>query len=149
MKKKSKIQWVKTGVMVLFLAVGSFAYAQPGGQGGRPNPGERFDHMLNVLVDSVGINEAQTVKAKAINEKYKKVFEEARTEMQNGGDREQMRQKFRSTMVEYDKEITALLTDEQKVTYEKVKANRRAEMQKNRGNRPQPEGGQRAPRGGR
>lgn len=150
MKKKSTKGIILSMVMVLFGGMGMAAFAQPGGPGGRPGPGERFDRMLNVLVDSVGIDGAQTEKVKVVNTKYQKIFEEARQQMQDGADREQMREKFRSTMLEYDKEISAILTKEQNVKYDKVKANRRARMQRERPNGPRPEGerGQRGPRGG-
>lgn len=135
---KSMKSVIKVVLFTIVFGMGSIAFAQQGGgagnNGGKSGPGERFDRALTLLVDSVGINEAQAVKVKAVNSKYEKTFTEARDEMQNGGDREQMREKFRSIMTEYDKEITAILTDEQNVKYKAMKQERMNQRKKQNAN---------------
>ena len=109
--------------------------SRPGqGRGGR---GGGFGGMRNLL-EGLGLNEEQQAKMEEINaarqEEMRSVFEELRN---GGGDREAMMAKFREFGEKYQKDIEAILTDEQKTKL--------AELREQ-----QPQGGQGRPgQGGR
>ena len=109
--------------------------SRPGqGRGGR---GGGFGGMRDLL-EGLGLNEEQQAKMEEINaarqEEMRSVFEELRN---GGGDREAMMAKFREFGEKYQKDIEAILTDEQKTKL--------AELREQ-----QPQGGQGRPgQGGR
>lgn len=139
---KSPVLGIRVLALVILLGIGSNAFGQRG-NGQRPSIGDRFERSLKVLVDSVGIDEKQVAKVEVVNSKYEKEFTVLRDEMQESENRDEMREKFKSVMTKYDKEVTAILTDDQKVKYTKIKEARIKKMKKNHANE---EG--RPPRGG-
>ena len=121
-------------MITIFMCVFSLAQAQgqrgtgqrpagggAGGGGGQGqfDPAAMVDRQVQTLKDSISLTDAQVPKVKEIVTKYSA---EMRTMRESGGfDREAMT----AIQTKQSTEIKALLTDAQKVKYDKYMANRR------------------------
>lgn len=113
--------------IALILAGGSFtAQAQPGGGMGM-DPEKRAEQQTATMTEKLSLSEAQAAKVKEINLKYAQKMKEARDKAD--GDRDAMRTAMTTIREEQDKELQAVMTDEQWQQWLKI----REEM---RGNRP-------------
>ena len=100
----------------------------PGGQG-KKGPGMRVGRMQQEVLAKLNLTAAQKAKIEALN---KKMQAEVQKLMQ-GGDREQMREKFRPLMEQHRKDLMAILTKEQQVKYEQLVKEAREKMRQGRG----------------
>ena len=103
-------------------------------QGQRRSPAENLDRTLKFLVDSIGIDAKQKTLVEGINAKYVKQYEALRTEADGGADKDAMREKMKDVTKKYDTEVSAVLTKEQLVKYNKSKEQRKNAYQKQQGN---------------
>lgn len=129
-------------IAVLLLTVFSLAQAQRN-TGQRPSksengqqprmtdPAERIERQTQRLSEALSLNEDQITKVKEIYTKnaetHRKAFEEARASGEEI-DREKMHEQMKASMAKQDNEIKALLTDEQKVKFEKFIKEREEKM---------------------
>jgi Spy/CpxP family protein refolding chaperone len=133
-------------ITVLFLSVFSLAQAQRN-TGERPSksddgghrmmdPAERIERQTQRLTEALSLNEDQVTKVKGIYtkyaEKHRKAFEEARASGEEI-DRDKMHETMKASMTKQDNEIKALLTDEQKVKFEKYIEEREEKMKNRQG----------------
>lgn len=109
-------------VTAMFLGMTTVARAQDQGRGGRPN-------MAAMLLKDITLSPAQQAKVDSINTKYRDQMMALRNE---GGDRETMMQKRRDLMEKERDEIKAVLTDDQKKTFDKNVEDMRQNMQNRR-----------------
>jgi len=150
-----KLTLFLSAVLMLSLSV-TTAMAQYGGgqrEGGqqgqqgqrqRMSYAERQEQRLTQLTKDLSLTEDQVAKAKELNKKYDKKMTDLRNQASTPEERQAQRGKFREVMDEYDKEFKALLTDEQKVKYDKIQEERRQRF-----NRQGPPDGERPQRGER
>ncbi len=106
--------------------------AQPPAGGDRPmmDPVKRAEQQTAQMTEKLALSEAQSVKIKEINLKYaekSKAMREANTD----GDWSATREKMTALRTEQDAELKTMLTSDQWATWEKVRAEQRA----NRGDR--------------
>lgn len=116
---------------MLFLAL-TTTFAQRGfdRQGERPTAEERAQRQTERLQEELKLSEEQTASVKAVNEKYAKKMEEL---WQNRPDeREAMREQMQSLKAEREKEITAVLSEEQTQQWEALKAKKQKRFQEGR-----------------
>ena len=101
---------------LLQMAMGQDQQRGPGGpgQGMRMSPKERAEAIGKQLA----LDSLTTVKVTAVFEKYQKIMGEKRTELQ--GDMDAMRTAFTEIREKQNKEVTALLTEEQAKKYEEI-----------------------------
>ena len=110
-------------VTAMFLGMTTVAHAQDQqGRGGRPN-------MAAMLLKDITLSPAQQAKVDSINTKYRDQMTALRNE---GGDRDAMMQKRRELMEKQRDEIKAILTDDQKKTFDKNVEDMRQNMQNRR-----------------
>lgn len=109
-------------VTAMFLGMTTVAHAQDQGRGGRPNMGA-------MLLKDITLSSAQQAKVDSITAKYRDQMTALRNE---GGDRETMMQKRRDLMEKQRDEIRAVLTDDQKKTFDKNVEDMRQNMQNRR-----------------
>ncbi|MFC0876278.1 Spy/CpxP family protein refolding chaperone [Saccharicrinis sp. FJH2] len=114
------------------------------GQRQRMSYAERQEQRLTQLTKDLSLTEDQVTKAKELNKKYDKKMTDMRNQATTPEERQAQRGKFREVMDEYNKEFKALLTDEQKVKYDKI-----IEERRQRFNRQGPPNGERPQRGNR
>lgn len=112
-------------IAVMFvLALAANSYAQ---MGGGMNPQERMKRTMEEYKTKLTLTDEQVVKVEAI---LKAQTEEMATIRANaGGDREAMRSAIMDLRAKTDKQIEAILTDEQKVEYKKLQEERAQRMQ--------------------
>lgn len=114
--------------LVLFLMVALFTtsglFAQ---QRQRATPEERAKRQTEALVKELGLTTEQKDKVYEINLKYA----QPRTNTANT-DREKRREEFQKLQKEKDDAIKAVLTDEQKVKYEKYQKDLQEKMKEGR-----------------
>lgn len=105
--------------MAMFFGITTVAQAQDQpGRGNRPN-------MSAMLLKDITLSTAQQAKVDSINAKYRDQMMALRNE---GGDRETMMSKRRDLMEKQRDEIKAVLTDDQKKTFDKNVEDMRANM---------------------
>lgn len=100
--------------LVVFAGLLQMAFAQGMGQGMRMSPKERAE----ALAKQLSLDDAQTKEVVAIFEKYQKIMTAKREELQ--GDREGMRAAMLEIREKQNKEILALLTEDQAKKYEEI-----------------------------
>ena len=118
--------------VILISSVG-VNYAQPQGQRQRMSPEERE----KMMVDTLGLDEAQQVKFSEISARYRESFSEIRQQMRNGDEqsRQELFPKMRELNEARNKEIRAILNPEQAKKFDEIQKQREERM-KNRGMRP-------------
>lgn len=110
-------------VTAMFLGMTTVARAQEQGRpGGRPN-------MAAMLLKDITLSPAQQARVDSIDAKYR---DQMQTLRNSGDDRETMMQKRRDLMEKQRDEIKAVLTDDQKKTFDKNVEDMRANMQNRR-----------------
>ena len=108
------------------LGIAGFAQAQQGGgRGMMMKPEER----VKQLDEKLKLSDDQKTKLTAVFTEQAESMKKMREEMQ-GGDRDAMREKIQKFRAENDVKVSAILTDDQKKTYEVWQKEQRAEMQK-------------------
>lgn len=120
-------------VATMVLGVSTVARAQEAQQQGR---GARGAQMMAALLKDITLTETQKTEVEKIQGKYREQMTALRTEMQNGGDRDALMQKNRELAGKQRDEIKAVLTDEQKKTFDKNAEEWQKQMQQQRGQRP-------------
>lgn len=111
---------MKKVLAVLFLLIGSVSLSKAqGGPGHFPKrtPEERVKMQMERLPQTLSLTEEQRTKIAAIYLSQSKSRDSLITSMRQGGDREAMRAKIMELNAASDKQITALLSDEQKKAY--------------------------------
>ncbi|WP_316836499.1 DUF4890 domain-containing protein [Pedobacter nutrimenti] len=117
-------------IFCLLFSVITFANAQ----GGRKmaDPAERAKKSTDRLAEKLSLNDDQKTKVLAIYTdqatQMNKAWEDSKE------DKGAMKTKVAGIMSDSDAKITALLTDDQKKAYDALKAERKAAMEKRRGN---------------
>jgi protein CpxP len=113
----------------LMLGIAGFANAQQGGGQGRMmmKPEER----VKQLDEKLKLSDDQKTKLTTVFTEQAETMKKMREEMQ-GGDRDAMREKMQKMRADNDAKVTAVLTDDQKKTYETWQKEQRAEMEKRR-----------------
>lgn len=110
----------------LMLGIAGFAQAQQGGgRGMMMKPEER----VKQLDEKLKLSDDQKTKLTAVFTEQADTMKKLREEGQ-GGDREAMREKVQKLRADNDIKVSAVLTDDQKKTYEAWQKEQRAEMQK-------------------
>lgn len=110
----------------LMLGIAGFAQAQQGGgRGMMMKPEDR----VKQLDEKLKLNDDQKTKLTTVFTEQAEAMKKMREEMQ-GTDRDAMREKMQKFRADNDAKITAVLTDDQKKTYETWQKEQRAEMQK-------------------
>lgn len=106
-----------------------------GGPGGRNfNPEEFAKRQSEEMKKALDLSDEQTKQVYDISIESSKKMREMREKMQDGGDREAMREMFQQARQETDEKIKALLTDGQKTKYDEWQEERRERMRQQRGN---------------
>jgi len=95
--------------------------------GGGMNPQERMKRTLEELKTRLTLTDAQFAKADTILQAQ--TAEMTKIRESSGGDREAMRSAIMDLRAKTDKQIEAILTDEQKVEYKKLQEERAQRMQ--------------------
>lgn len=110
---------LRTALLVAVLSLGVTTVsaaqepqAQPQGRGGR-------GMNMQALLTGITLTADQQVKVDSIVKKYQAERETLRAEAQAGGDRQAMMTKMRELMTKQTDEVQAVLTDEQKKTFQK------------------------------
>ncbi|KAF0141942.1 MAG: hypothetical protein FD122_1029 [Stygiobacter sp.] len=119
---KVKAIFVIAVMFVLSLAANSYAQ-----MGGGMNPQERMKRTLEELKTRLTLTDAQFAKADTILQAQ--TAEMMKIRESSGGDREAMRSAIMDLRAKTDKQIEAILTDEQKVEYKKLQEERAQRMQ--------------------
>lgn len=127
---KNMLKLALSAFLFLFILIG--AQAQPPAGGDRPmmDPVKRAEQQTAMMTEKLSLSEAQAAKIKEINLKYaekSKVLRETNT----SGDWTAMRDQMTALRTEQDAELKTMLTSDQWATWEKVRAEQRA----NRGER--------------
>lgn len=114
----------KLGFILMILILGtSVSMAQRGGQDFDPE--ERAKAQTEELKELLDLKKDQEKKVYELNLKAGKDMAKMRSEMQGGGDRDAMREKFGKLRAEQNKEMKKILTDAQYEKYEKYLEERR------------------------
>jgi hypothetical protein len=109
--------------VAMFLGITTVARAQDNaGRGNRPN-------MSAMLFKDITLSPAQQAKADSISSKYREQMQALRA---GGGDQQEMRAKSRELNEKQRDELKALLTDDQKKTFDKNYEDMRQQMQNRR-----------------
>ncbi|MFL5612794.1 MAG: Spy/CpxP family protein refolding chaperone [Gemmatimonadaceae bacterium] len=109
--------------VAMFLGITTVARAQdPQGRGNRPN-------MSAMLFKDITLTPAQQAKADSISSKYREQMQALRA---GGGDQQEMRAKGRELQEKQRDELKAILTDDQKKTFDKNVEDMRQQMQNRR-----------------
>jgi len=112
-------------VAAMFLGMTTVAHAQDpqqAGRGNRPN-------MSAMLFKDITLSPAQQAKADSIQTKYRDQMQALRA---SGGDQQEMRTKRMEMMEKQRDELKAILTDDQKKTFDKNVEDMRQQMQNRR-----------------
>ena len=111
--------------VAMFFGITNVAHAQDPQQAGRGGRG----NMAAMLFKDITLSPAQQAKADSIQAKYR----DQMTALRNaGGDQTEMRQKRTEMMEKQRDELKAILTDDQKKTFDKNIEEMRANMQNRR-----------------
>lgn len=105
----------------LLLGVITFAQAQDGGDRKMHTPEERATKRTEQLTKKLNLTADQQTKVKAIFLDQATAMSKVREE--NKGDRDAVMAKMKAAGEETDAKVGAVLTDDQKKTYEEMKAN--------------------------
>lgn len=125
----------------LLFSVITFAQAQQDGGRKMRTPEERAQKNAEGLTKRLGLNEDQKTKATAIFLEQANAVNKAREA--GSDDKEARRAQMQKLTEETDAKINALLTEDQKKTYETWKAERKDKMKRGgRGDGQKPEGDQ-------
>lgn len=100
--------------LVVFAGLLQMAFAQGMGQGMRMSPKERAE----ALGKQLALDSLTTAKVVGVFEKYQKIMTAKREELQ--GDMDGMRAAMTEIRAKQNKEIVALLTEEQAKKYEEI-----------------------------
>jgi hypothetical protein len=114
----------------LILGIAGFANAQQ--QGGGRGQGRMMmkpEDRVKQLDEKLKLSDDQKTKLTAVFTEQAESMKKMRDEMQNG-DRDAMREKMQKMRADNDAKVTAVLTEDQKKTYEAWQKEQRAEMQK-------------------
>lgn len=130
----------------LFFAITGFA--QPPGFGqGQFNPEDMIKRQTEQMVNDLGLNAEQAVKAEALNKKYSEKM--SQLFQSTGDDREQLREKMQQLNTDKNKELKGFLTEEQYKKHIELEQKRMEERRQNMGQRGPNQSERRgAPRGG-
>ena len=121
----------RLGILAMILVlVTSVAMAQRGGQ--NFDPEERAKSQTEQLKKVLDLKKDQEKKVYELNLKAGKEMAEMRKDMQSGGSREGMREKFTAMRDKNNKEMKKILSDDQ---YKKYLKFQEEEMEKRRQNR--------------
>jgi len=114
----------------------------PGGMGGSGNfdPAAFVDRQMEELNEGLDLTDDQEKQVREIITTGMETMQKAREGMQEGGDREAMREKMQQMREEQNEKIKAVLSAEQFTQYEKIQEERRERMRQGGG------GGQGGPR---
>lgn len=128
-------------LLMILVSVG-LSYAQPG-QGPRMSPEER-DKLLS---EQLSLDDAQKTKLSAISAKYQKQFDEMRQKMQGADEtaRREMFPKMREINDARNKEIRAMLNEEQTKKFDEIQKAREERMQSRQMRSPAERGGSTRP----
>lgn len=110
----------------LVLCLSTLALAQGGRQMGTPE--ERAKRTLDVLQTKLNLTADQKQKVTAILMSQAKSMDSLRTAAGEDADRQTLRPKMMAIMAASDKQVNALLTDDQKKAYETWKEERKSRM---------------------
>ena len=119
-----KVKAIFAIAVMFVLSQAANSYAQ---MGGGMNPQERMKRTLDELKTRLTLTDAQFAKADTIMQAQ--TAEMMKIRESSGGDREAMRSAIMDLRVKTDKQIEAILTDEQKVEYKKLQEERAQRMQ--------------------
>ncbi len=119
-----KVKAIFAIAVMFVLSLAANSYAQ---MGGGMNPQERMKKTLEELKTRLTLTDAQFAKADTILQAQ--TAEMTKIRENSGGDREAMRSAIMDLRAKTDKQIEAILTDEQKVEYKKLQEERAQRMQ--------------------
>lgn len=105
----------------------------PGGMGGPGNfdPAAFVDRQMEELKTGLQLTDEQEKQVREIIVGGFETMQKAREGMQEGGDREAMREKMQKMREEQTAKIKAVLSEEQFAKYEQIQAERRERMRQN------------------
>lgn len=105
----------------------------PGGMGGPGNfdPAAFVDRQMEELKTGLQLTDEQEKQVREIIVAGFETMQKAREGMQEGGDREAMREKMQKMREEQTAKIKAVLSEEQFAKYEQIQAERRERMRQN------------------
>lgn len=114
----------------LMLGIAGFANAQQGqGGGGRGGMMMKPEDRVKQLDGKLKLSDEQKTKLTAVFTEQQESMKKMRDEMQ-GGDRDAMREKMQKMRADNDAKVSAVLTEDQKKTYETWQKEEREAMQK-------------------
>jgi Spy/CpxP family protein refolding chaperone len=138
MKTKIELNAIKMVVLVAIMLLGNAVKAQ---DHQRPMPQQRIPDstqvvkMVNRMAKKLNLTDEQKQKFVDFHLEHFKQVKAKQQEM--NGNREQNRKEMESLRLELDKKLKSVLTDEQKVEFDKLKKNRRSRPEmRQRPNRP-------------
>jgi hypothetical protein len=107
----------------------------PGGGmgGGNFDPAAYIDRQMEELKEGLQLSEDQEKQMRDILTTGAETMRKAREGMQDGGDREAMREKMQQMREEQNQKIKAVLSEEQFTKYEQIQQERRERMRQNGG----------------
>lgn len=111
------------------LGIAGFAQAQQGGGQGRGGMMMKPEERVKQLDEKLKLSDDQKTKLTTVFTEQAEAMKKMREEMQ-GADRDAMREKMQKFRADNDTKVSAVLTDDQKKTYEAWQKEQRAEMQK-------------------
>jgi hypothetical protein len=107
------------------------------GQRQRVSFAERQATQLETLKTTLAMTDDQVKKAEDLNKKYDKKMTDLRSGASTPEDRQALREEMQNLMTQYNAEFKTVLTDEQKVKYDKLLEQRRQRMEGQSGQRGQ------------
>jgi len=112
----------------------------PGGGmgGGNFDPAAFVDRQMEELKEGLQLSDDQEKQVREIITAGFETMREAREGMQDGGDREAMREKMQQMREEQTQKIKAVLSEEQFTKYEQIQQERRERMRQNGGGQGRP-----------
>lgn len=122
-------------VMAFFMSCnqGSKSNQQPAFGPGNFDPQAFVDRQMEELKEGLDLSRDQEKKVREIIEAGSETMRKAREGMQDGGDREAMREKMQQMREEQNQKIKAVLSEEQFVKYEQIQQERRERMRQGGG----------------
>jgi periplasmic protein CpxP/Spy len=142
MNKMNRISFLVMAFVMAFLVScnqGSKSNQQqqmgPGGMGGPGNfdPAAFVDRQMEELKEGLDLSDDQEKQVREIITAGFENMRKSREEMQDGGDREAMREKMQAMREEQNQKIKAVLSAEQFTKYEQIQEERRERMRQNGG----------------
>ncbi|TCO20656.1 hypothetical protein EV200_10896 [Pedobacter psychrotolerans] len=113
----------------LMLGIAGFTQAQQGGGQGRGGMMMKPEERVKQLDEKLKLSDDQKTKLTTVFTEQAEAMKKMREDMQ-GADRDAMREKMQKFRADNDTKVSAVLTDDQKKTYEAWQKEQRAEMQK-------------------